>query len=122
MKDAEISLLRSRALAVLRRPYSSSLTFGAHIEKILPTSCSESLAVEGPDGRPCTLKRFSAWTAGVMSHYGSYHLDEFERIWVDTGVKMSLFIVIPLGLCMLMKILDLKLKAKESAEEWAKRQ
>ena len=68
-----------------------SVTFGVQIGKLLRSTCEASMAVEGPKGWPCCLKRFIEWTRRFLSNDGSYQLDEWEPLW--NGVFVFVCIV-----------------------------
>ena len=57
-----------------------SITLGYQVGKVLPATCEASLAVEGPDGLPCSLRRLIQWASRALSDR-AFHLDDFEALW-----------------------------------------
>ena len=95
-----------------------SLTFGQPIGKIIPSTCGEdSIAIEGQNGLPCSLKRFSEWTTRCVSNDGSCNLDEFERIWLKTGILILVLIALPIGGSFAFRKARLSDMAEESAKQ-----
>lgn len=74
------------------------LTFGYQIGKVAPTTCAESLELEGPNGLPCSLARFGDWVHRVTSGDGSWHLDEFESLWKEKLVEMVVLVLVLLAM------------------------
>lgn len=56
------------------------LTFGHQIGNALPSSCDASMAIEGPDGMPCSLKRFFQWLLHFVTQVDR-NTAEFEKTW-----------------------------------------
>ncbi|KAK3700464.1 hypothetical protein LTR37_015968 [Vermiconidia calcicola] len=75
-------------------------TFGIQIGKILPASCEASMAIEGPDGLPCSGKRFREWVRRFLSDNGSYHFDEIEGPWIGCAIIVAAFVLSMLLLAM----------------------
>ena len=71
-----------------------TLTFGYQIGKVAPTTCAESMEVEGPDGLPCSLERFGEWLRRATDGDGNWHLDEFEQLWKDKLVGVLGFALV----------------------------
>lgn len=98
-----------------------ALTFGYQIGKFAPTSCAASIDIEGPDGFPCSSKRFAEWLGKAFSGDGSLHLDEFETLG---GGKGKIWGAIAMLLCLVALFLfgkwvsreDLKRMDRQDAE------
>lgn len=70
------------------------LTFGLQVGNFLPATCEASMAVEGKNGLPCSLKRFMEWFERATRADGSgLHLDEFEGSWWMAVFYAALFIL-----------------------------
>lgn len=70
------------------------LTFGYRIEPILPATCEASLPIMGPDGLPCSLKRFLEWARGESD----WRLESFEWQWISKGASVGFLVTIAIGL------------------------
>lgn len=69
------------------------LTFGFQIGPVMPASCDASLAIEGRNGLPCTLRRFLHWIAGDSG----YRMQDIEWAWVQCAFQIGFILCLLLA-------------------------
>ena len=79
--------------------------------------CGASMHVEGQEGLPCSMKRFSSWAGKVLrADGGGLHLAEFETQWRDKALLWSSAVAVIVGFYFLAKFIG-RLVDKEIAEK-----
>lgn len=109
------------SMALMYFGIPKTLTLGYQIDGILPTDCGTSMSIEGPDGLPCSLKRFSSWLGKAARLYGSgLHREDFETHWRDVMLRWSLHLVIIVAFCFFCRFIgwlaDEEIAQKEERE------
>lgn len=86
------AMLLSRPVLYFGIP--KALTFGVQLGKILPTSCDASIAVEGPNGWPCSTKRLLEWVQRFLSNDSCYQFNEIPKRWQGVFGMLLLYLVV----------------------------
>ena len=100
-----VTPLVSRGIIYFGLP--KSITLGYQVGRVLPATCEASLAVEGPDGLPCSLRRLMQWASRALSDRET-HLDDFEALWRRKFVIWGLFTLLWLAVPVVVHVFAMR--------------
>jgi len=75
------------------------------------------MAIEGIDGTPCSLQRFSEWFKLAASGDGSLHLDLFEHSWMTTMLDFGSIVLIYVMFYLVVRYMEVHEKEGRAGQQ-----